>query len=401
MRYRTLATMTVTMQLAEEAVALSGDWTTAETRVFFAPGRANLLGAHMDYNGGWVMPVALSRGTCAAVTPTKSGLLRLRSAQFPEEFISVPLKDLRPGRTQGWSAYAEGAIHVAMQAWGGLSGLDVALAADLPMAKGLSSSASVESVMVFALSHLLDVNPSVDEMIRLAHAAETEYVGVRCGILDQTAIFLAKENFVLRFDCTELTREYFPMDATKVLVAVMDTGVARELASSAFNARVAECTKALALIQERVPGIFCLRDVKRADLEAHADVLPPVLKRRVQHVVGEVERTEFGARALGRGDIAGFGASMTAAHDSLRDLFEVSTPELNAMVEAAVASPGCYGARLTGAGFGGCVVALVNPKDVSDFESSVCEAYESNTGRSTKVQWFQPSGGPVECFMNP
>ena len=392
--------MTVTMQLAEEAVALSGEWTTPETRVFFAPGRANLLGAHMDYNGGWVMPVALSRGTCAAVTPTQSGMLRLRSAQFPEECITVPLKDLRPGRTQGWSAYAEGAIHVSTQAWGSLSGLDVALAADLPMAKGLSSSASVESVMVFALSHLLEVKPSVDEMIRLAHAAETEYVGVRCGILDQTAIFLAKENSVLRFDCTELTREYFPMNATKVLVAVMDTGVARELASSAFNARVAECTKALALIQERVPGIFCLRDVRRADLEAHADVLPPVLKRRVQHVVGEVERTEFGSNALGRGDLDGFGASMTAAHDSLRDLFEVSTPELNVMVEAAVASPGCYGARLTGAGFGGCVVALVNPGNALEFESSICARYESNTGRSTEVQWFQPSGGPVECLVS-
>lgn len=274
--------------------------------------------------------------------------------------------------------------------------MDLVLHADLPMAKGLSSSASVECVAVLAVSRLLGLEPEVDEMIHLAHIAETKYVGVRCGILDQTAIFLGEKDAVLVFDCLELTREHVPLDGREVRIAVMDTGVARELASSAFNQRVAECTQALAIFQAQVPGLTCLRDVSREDFERHADRLPPALARRAQHVLEEVARTEKGSDALRKGDVATFGACMTAAHESLRDLFEVSTPELDAMVEAANSVEGCYGARLTGAGFGGCAVALVHPSACEVFEREVVAQYAAVTGRQTEVQWFAPAGGPIE-----
>jgi len=372
----------------------------AQPRAFFAPGRANLLGAHMDYNGGSVMPVALSKGTFAAAALRNDGLLHLESAQFPGEIVELPLSELKPGRTKGWSGYVEGGLWTAMERWGMLPGLDLVLHADLPMAKGLSSSASVECVAVLAVAKLLGIDPDADEMIHLAHAAETRYVGVRCGILDQTAIFLGEADSILVFDCLELTREHVPLDSKKAMVAIMDTGVARELASSAFNQRVAECTSALSIFQEQLPGVTCLRDVSAEDYAEHGDRLPPALAKRAQHVIAEVQRTEEGSAALRRGDIATFGSCMTRAHASLRDLFEVSTPELDVMVAAAVAVDGCYGARLTGAGFGGCAVALVHPAAREVFEAGVTKRYEEATGRTTEVQWFSPAGGPQELLLS-
>jgi galactokinase len=365
-------------------------------RAFFAPGRANLLGAHLDYNGGCVMPVALSKGTYAVVAPRADGMLVAASEQFPGERVELPLTALAPGRTRGWSAYLEGALWSAQQDWGPLPGIELQVAADLPMAKGLSSSASIECVVVRAVADLLGVRPGDDALIRVAHAAETRYVGVRCGILDQTAIFLGRANAVLHFDCTELTREHLPLDARAALVAVMDSGTARGLATSAFNQRVAESTRALAALQEALPGVACLRDVSRADFVRHGGRLPAVLQRRVRHVIDEQERTERGAAALRRGDLAEFGAMMSAAHVSLRDLYEVSTPELDALAAAAAAVPGCYGARLTGAGFGGCAVALVHPDARAEFDAHVPRAYRAACGRDTEVMWFTPAGGPCE-----
>jgi galactokinase len=393
------STMAVTHDLIEQCLLQLKTPPTAKARVFFSPGRANLLGAHLDYNGGCVMPVALSRGTCGIFEPRSDQRLCLRSSNFPGQIVELNIAELRPGRTQGWSAYLEGALFVAHRQWGGMPGLNITLSADLPMAKGLSSSASVETLAIFALAHLLEVETSADEMIRLAHSAETDYVGVRCGILDQTAIMLAKPDSLLLFDCLELTREHLPLGAEQAVIAIVDSGTARELASSAFNQRVAECTQALAFFQKEIPGITCLRDVRRSAFEDFADRLSAVLRRRVEHVVGEVERIEAGAAALRKGDLGGFGRAISGAHESMRDLYEVSTPELDALVEAALEVPGCYGSRLTGAGFGGCIVALVAPEAMEEFSDHVPARYFAATGRQTEVLAFRPSGGPVEWAM--
>jgi len=393
--------MSVTPRLVEQCLLQLQTRPKAGSRAFFSPGRANLLGAHLDYNGGCVMPVALSRGTCGIFEPRSDQRLCLRSSNFPGQMVELDIADLKPGRSKGWSAYLEGALFVAHRQWGRLPGLNITLAADLPMAKGLSSSASVETLTVFALAHLLEVETSADEMIRLSHSAETEYVGVRCGILDQTAILLAEPDSLLLFDCLELTREHLPLGAEQAVIAVVDSGTSRELASSAFNQRVAECTQALALFQKEIPGITCLRDVRRPAFELYAERLSDTLRRRVEHVVGEVERIEFGAEALRKGDLHGFGQAITGAHHSMRDLYEVSTPELDALVEAALEVPGCYGSRLTGAGFGGCIVALVAPEAMDEFSKHVPARYQAATGRQTEVLAFRPSGGPAEWALPP
>ncbi len=391
--------MAVTPSLLQRTLSQLEQPPTAETRAFFAPGRANLLGAHLDYNGGCVMPVALSKGTCAVMTPRTDSRLRMRSAQFPGQDLELGWDELKPGRTDGWSAYLEGALFECNREWGPIPGFDIDVCADLPMAKGLSSSASVESVIVFALAHWMDVNTTKDEMIRLAHAAETDYVGVRCGVLDQTAIFLSKPDSLLVFDCTELTREYLPLDSDEVVIAVIDSCISRELAKSSFNQRVAESTQALSVLQAHLPGIMCLRDVHRPDFERLAHFLPEPLRSRVAHVVGEVERTERAADGLRHNDLAVFGAAMTQAHESMRDLYHVSLPEIDQLVSFAIDVPGCYGSRLTGAGFGGCVVALVDPAAMDEFSKVVPERYEKATGHRTEVMGFRPSGGPVEWSM--
>ncbi len=390
------ATMPVTPRLLEQTIAQKGHVLSQNSRAFFAPGRANLLGAHLDYNGGCVMPVALSKGTCAIMTPRKDGRLVLKSSEFPDQTVELAVSDLHPKRTSGWSAYLEGALFVGRQEWGAIPGFNIDVCSDLPMAKGLSSSASIESVIVFGLSKFMGVDATPDEMIRLAHAAETEYVGVRCGILDQTAIFLAKPASLLVFDCTELTREYLPLDSDKVVIAVVDSCTARELATSAFNQRVAECTQALGILQAHLPGITCLRDVHRDAFEMLQQHLPQPLRNRVAHVVGEVERTERAAEALRHGDLKSFGRAMVEAHDSMRDLYEVSTPEIDQLISAALKVPGCFGARLTGAGFGGCIVALVAPDAMPEFRETVPAKYLQSTGRLTEVMSFSPSGGPLE-----
>lgn len=362
--------------------------------LFFAPGRANLLGAHMDYNGGHVLSVALSKGTYGAFRLRSDGRIGLKSAVFHDKPVSTTLDELRPGRTRDWSAYAEGALYVCRKEWGNFGGVDIDLTADLPMAVGLSSSASVECLIVFALAELLGVKVAPDKLIRMAHRAETEYVGVRCGIIDQAAILLARDNHALLFDCMEHTREHVPFCADRLSIAVVDSGVSRELAKSAFNERVAECTSALSALQGELPGLTCLRDVTPAAFMAHKARLEPPLDARVQHVVEEVPRALAGTRALRGDDFVGFGAAMTGAHESLRDLFSVSTAELDALVEAACAVDGCYGARLTGAGFGGCVVAAVAPEAQADFESAVPRAFADAGFGETTVEWFRASGGP-------
>lgn len=375
-----------------------GSWPD-DARAFFAPGRANLLGAHLDYNGGCVMPVALSKGTCAILVPRADRRLVMRSANFPGETVDLSFDELHPLRASDWSAYLEGAVYIALQEWGDVPGLDIYVHADLPMARGLSSSASVQSVALFGLARLLGREVPTDEMVTLAHRSETEYVGVQCGVLDPMAIFHGQPDRIVHYDCFAKQVEHLPMPADQVAIAVMDSGVKRELAGSAFNERVEQCAAAFRAFQRVIPELGCLAQVTPEQFDAHSELLDEVQRKRARHVVREVQRTEQASDGLRAGRLDVFGAAMTAAHQSLRDLYEVSTPELDALVEAAVAVDGCFGSRLTGAGFGGCSVAILDPAAIDEFRAAVPAYYREATGRDTEVMIFRPSGGPVEWGM--
>jgi galactokinase len=391
--------MTKSSQIVKNGLEQFAEFSPNAPRVFFAPGRANLLGAHMDYNGGVVMPVALSKGSYVFAATRSDNLLRIRSRQFEGEMVELKISELHPQRANGWAGYIEGALWATQQRWQCLQGLDIYVDSDLPIAKGLSSSASVVSAVVKTVACLFDIDADRDEMIQLAHLAENRYVGVRCGVLDPTAIFLGEQDTVLMFDCLELTRVNLPLDSSVALIAIIDSQVSRELASSEFNIRVAECTSALSTMQKDVPGLTCLRELTAKQFAEHKNKLSAVEKKRTQHVIDEVQRTRRGAKALRANNIAEFGACMTAAHYSLRDLFEVSTDELDILVKASTDVEGCYGARLTGAGFGGCVAALVHPQARAEFEKHVCQTYQQRTNIETTVQWFSPAGGVCEITI--
>lgn len=388
------------LSLLEATQALRGAALPNTARAFFAPGRANLLGAHLDYSGGCVMPVALSKGTCAILVPRSDDRLRMCSAKFPGLDVELALGELRPHRAGVWSAYLEGAVYMARERWGDVPGVDIYVDADLPMARGLSSSASVQSVALFGLARLLGRTVPVSELIELANRSETEYVGVQCGPLDPTAIFLAKQDCILHYDCSDGSFHHLPMPADRVAIAVMDSGVKRELAGSAFNQRVQECASSLQQLQVALPHLTHLAQLSADELGAHRGLLDPVQQRRCEHVVSEVARTQHASEGLRAGRLDVFGQAMTKAHASLRELYEVSTPELDALVEAAVAVPGCYGSRLTGAGFGGCTVAILDPAAVDVFREAVPRAYQAKTGRETEVMIFRPAGGPVEWSLD-
>jgi galactokinase len=386
--------------LLEATQALRGAALPNTARAFFAPGRANLLGAHLDYSGGCVMPVALSKGTCAILVPRSDDRLRMCSAKFPGQEVELALSELRPHRAAVWSAYLEGAVYMARERWGAVPGLDIYVDADLPMARGLSSSASVQSAALFGLARLLGREAPVSELIELANRSEAEYVGVQCGPLDPTAIFLGKQDCILHYDCSDGSFHHLPMPAERVAIAVMDSGVKRELAGSAFNQRVQECASSLQQLQSALPHLAHLAQLSSEELEAHRDLLDPVQQLRCEHVVSEVARTKQASDGLRAGRLDVFGEAMTQAHVSLRELYEVSTPELDALVEAAVAVPGCYGSRLTGAGFGGCTVAILDPDSVDEFRASIPRAYRKATSRETEVMIFRPTGGPEEWSLD-
>jgi galactokinase len=388
--------MTKSPRIVENGIEHFAQFSEHAPRVFFAPGRANLLGAHMDYNGGVVMPVALSKGTYVFAAIRSDNILRISSQQFGGEVVVMTISDLQPQRAKGWASYIEGALWATHQRWQCLGGLDIHVDSDLPIAKGLSSSASVISAVVKAVASLFDIDTDCDEMIHLAHLAENRYVGVRCGVLDQTAVFLGQKDSILMFDCLELTRDHVPLDSRVAQIAIIDSQISRELASSEFNLRVDECTSALAVMQKHVPRMTCLRELTANQFDKYKDTLSAVEQKRTRHVIDEVKRTLRGARALRANNIIDFGACMTAAHYSLRDLLEVSIDELDVIVKAATDVEGCYGARLTGAGFGGCVAALVHPQAKAEFEKHVCEVYKQQTNIETSVQWFSPAGGVCE-----
>ena len=349
-----------------------------------APGRVNLIGEHTDYNDGFVMPLAIEQAVWLAVGPRDDDRVVLHSTRAPEP------ADFRLGameRGDGWGEYAKG-VAWALQAQGHeLRGLEGVLASDVPEGAGLSSSAALELAVARALSEGagLDWDPAV--MARTAQRAENEWVGVRCGVMDQMASACGVAGHAVLLDCRSLAVTPTPLPAWTT-VLVLDTGTRRGLVDSAYNARRETCERVA-----RVLSVPALRDATLDGLQAAEDVLTPTQMRRARHVVTENARVLAAAEAMRQGDAARVGALMAASHASLRDDYEVSSPALNAFVEAAQAQPGCYGARMTGAGFGGCVVALVASDRAEAVAEAATLAYRQRTGHAPTAYRVRAVGG--------
>jgi galactokinase len=358
-------------------------------RLFRAPGRVNLIGEHTDYNDGFVLPAAIDYQVVVAARERGDAQVNVYALDF-ERWDHFELHSITRRQKNAWSNYIRGMAWSLQQDGYTLVGMDAVVAGDVPIGAGLSSSAAIEVAVGYTLLRLGKVEVDRVALALAAQRAENDFVGMRCGIMDQFISCLGQVNHALLIDCRDLSHQPVPLPPDAALV-IADSGVRRGLVESEYNARRAECEAAA-----RHFGVPALRDVDEATFHARAYELPSVVRRRARHVITENARTLAAAQALDAGDLTMFGQLMNASHTSLRDDFEVSCRELDLLVEIARSVDGVYGARLTGAGFGGCIVALAQHAAAEKVATAIHEHYSPVAGREARVYICQPSDGASE-----
>ncbi|MCA1900149.1 MAG: galactokinase [Chloroflexi bacterium] len=349
-----------------------------------APGRVNLIGEHTDYNDGFVMPMAIDHAVWIALAPRADSIVRIRSLDLQADSV-FDLNALKKG--EGWAEYVKGVASELQEAGYRLRGFDAVMSGDVPRGAGLSSSAAVELAAACAFSQVSGFAWNAVEMAQIAQRAENRWVGVNCGIMDQMASAASKEGCALFLDCRALEIQYAPLPE-KTSVVILDTSTRRGLVDSAYNERRSQCEEAA-----RWFGVKALRDVRAEDLKRGEGELSEVVMKRARHIVTENQRVLEAAQAMRAGDIKRLGELFNASHASLRDDFEVANEALNQIVECAQEQPSCYGARMTGAGFGGCAVALVEEGKTSAFVDAVSAAYKQRSGLDAVCYVCRPAAG--------
>jgi galactokinase len=347
----------------------------APAQVFSAPGRVNLIGEHTDYNEGFVLPMAIERRTYVAAAANGTSRLRVKSLTLGQSF-ELDLEGPPTKKRGSWLDYVEGTARSLMDRGMPVVGCDLLLDSDVPPGAGLSASAALELALGIALSKLGGTTePDFVKLALAGQAAEHNYVGTMCGIMDQYIAAMGREGSALLVDCRSLETQSVPVRLDNVSVLICDTRVKHELSSSEYNLRRAECLRASNILAKSVPGVRALRDVSLADFERFGSQLPGVVRARCRHVVTENARTLAAVKALSAGDLNAMGALMLASHVSLRDDYQVSCEELDVAVAVASAEAGVYGSRMTGGGFGGCTVSLVDNAALSRVVSAVKAAF--------------------------
>jgi galactokinase len=362
-----------------------------------APGRVNLLGEHVDYNDGFVMPVATDRATYVAFAASDAQEITLWAEDYQQQ-VRILLANLQDKHAADgmplpqWARYPAGVAWSLTEASVSVPGLQAAYGSDVPRGAGLSSSASVELAFAMAWMKVGGASLAPMELARLCQRAENKYVGVNCGIMDQAASACSEAGRVMLLDCRSLEYQTLPMPEGTVII-VADTGVRHALTGSAYNDRRSACEQAVEMLRHDLPGISALRDVSPEEFDHLAPKLPREIQMRARHIVEEIDRTRRAVPLLRSGDVQAFGGLMNECHASLRDLYQVSCPELDVMAGIAQQLPGCYGARLTGAGFGGCTVNLVEHRSADAFADALARGYQAATQRRPEIYVCTASRG--------
>jgi len=370
-----------------------------EPRLFWAPGRVNLIGEHTDYNDGFVLPMAIDAGTVVAAARRDDRMVRVRSANL-DESAEFDLDRAGEPVRHVWLDYVEGMARSLEETGLRLAGADLLIQSDVPLGAGLSSSAALEISVGLALLRLAGIEVDRRALALAGQRSEHNYVGIKCGIMDQYIAALGLAGHALLIDCRSLESTLIPMNLKGVAIVVCDTGVKHSLASSEYNLRREQCNQGVAILREVLPHIKSLRDVSTAEFEPHQDRLPELIRNRCRHVVTENARTLAAAEALKAGDLKTMGGLMYASHQSLDRDYEVSCPELNLLVEIASSLDGAIGSRMTGGGFGGCTVNLIERDRIETFSDVVSRKYESGTGKAPLVYVFEAGDGARELFGN-
>ena len=369
-----------------------------EPRLFRAPGRVNLIGEHTDYNGGFVLPMAIERETIIAAAVRADRKIFVRSMNLNEASeidLDAPEQKLRGS----WLDYVEGVARILERRnLARLCGADMLISSNVPTGAGLSSSAALEIAIGLALS---EVSGQTIEKVQLAlagQAAEHEFVGAKVGIMDQYISALGKKGHALLIDCRSLEAVQVPFTNDETAIVICNSKVEHELAGSEYNTRRAECEQAVEILQKFLPEITQLRDVSVADYEKHANHLPEIISKRCRHIVTENQRTLNAVRALKKDDLKEFGRLMFLSHESLRDDYQVSCRELDLLVEIASGCQGVLGARMTGGGFGGSTVNLVRREYLADFIEKVSKEYFNRTQIETDIYVSGTADGASELI---
>lgn len=348
-------------------------------RVFYAPGRVNLIGEHTDYNGGFVLPIAIGLGTAVAAARCPGRSLRVWSLNMNDS-VEIDPERIGHGRSGSWRDYVEGVASALISRGLSLAGADIALRSDVPIGSGLGSSAALEMALGLALASLSNSDLDRTALALAGQTAEHVHVGIQSGIMDQFVSIHARKHHALLLDCRSLEARQIPLRLDGCRIVICDSRVRHTLASSEYNRRREDCEAAVRLLRPSLPHMRDLRDVSMPQFEEMQALLPETVRRRCRHVVSENARVLKAAEALSVGDTREMGALMWASHQSLRDDYEVSCRELDCLVEASMAQRGVLGARMTGGGFGGCVIALVEGDAVGSFREAVSRRYRDRIG---------------------
>ncbi len=351
---------------------------------YFSPGRVNLIGEHIDYNGGLVMPCAITFGTYVLTATNNEGVFRFRSLNFDDK-LDIPVQEGYKKTGENWFNYPLGVIEYFLKQGHQVQGLDLLYYGDIPIGSGLSSSASIEVATAYALNDLFDSGYSKLELVQLSKEVENVFIGVNCGIMDQFAVAFGEKDKALMLNCDTLEYKAVDSNLGDYILAIINTNKPRKLAESKYNERVQECRTALKALQQEL-DIQNLCDIDSATFKQYQHLITDeVVLKRATHVIEENERVKLAAGALAASDLAAFGKLMYASHDSLKNLYEVSGKELDAVVEYSLTNSNVAGARMTGAGFGGCAIALVKESAFDTFSKEVTAYYTSKIGYAPSV----------------
>jgi galactokinase len=354
-----------------------------ERLVVRSPGRVNLIGEHTDYNEGFVLPASVDKAIIFVVSPRKDGVGHFHALDLKDEH-SVSIDRIE--RTQkGWPNYLLGVIEEMKKLGFTVPGCDVVFGGDIPIGAGMSSSAAVECGFAFALNRLFDFGISMMDLVKLGQRSENKFVGLNCGIMDQFVNIFGEDQKVLKIDCRSLDYQYFPFERRDLAIVLCETEAKRSLASSGYNVRRQQCETGVGILQKHNPGLKSLRDVSLGFLNEHRNEMEPIIFQRCEYVVEENGRVQQACEDLHRNDFRSFGQLMYRSHAGLRDGYQVSSPDLDFLVEAASSIDGVLGARMMGAGFGGCTINLVEQKGVENFVDRMKEHYRRRSGKPNNV----------------
>ena len=362
------------MSLVKSTTALFREKFKVQPVLFRSPGRVNLIGEHTDYNMGYVLPAAIDKAIYFAITPRSDRQCNVYAMDMNDEH-EFSLDDLQSSK-KGWPNYLMGVVDQFVKAKYSIRGFNCVFGGDIPIGAGMSSSAALEAGLAFAFNSLFDLRIDALSLVKLAQKAENEFVGVRCGIMDQYINIFGAQDNVLRIDCRSLEYKYYPFAFNNISLVLFDTRVSHSLASSEYNRRREECSEGVEILKKSYPDVCHLRDVSIDMIQKCKDTMNPTIYRRCKYVVEENERVLQACGELEKGNLKAFGGLMKKTHLGLSRDYEVSCKELDFLVEQLKDNPYVYGSRMMGGGFGGCTINLIEKNHIEHIRQTVTEKYK-------------------------